>query len=66
MAARPLNEIVEPGWAKALEPVAGQVAAMASSSAQRGQQGDRSPVSRSIQSPTSFTQPSPRRASRRT
>jgi uracil-DNA glycosylase len=28
MAARPLNEIVEPGWAKALEPVAGQVAAM--------------------------------------
>ncbi|MEY9964674.1 uracil-DNA glycosylase [Streptacidiphilus sp. MAP12-16] len=28
MAARPLHEIVEPGWAKALEPVAGQVAAM--------------------------------------
>ncbi|MFC1413704.1 uracil-DNA glycosylase [Streptacidiphilus sp. N1-12] len=28
MAARPLSEIVEPGWAKALEPVAGQVAAM--------------------------------------
>ncbi|MFI2076307.1 uracil-DNA glycosylase [Streptomyces triculaminicus] len=28
MAARPLNEIVEPGWAKALEPVAGRVAAM--------------------------------------
>jgi len=28
MAARPLNEIVEPGWAKALDPVAGQVAAM--------------------------------------
>ena len=28
MAARPLSEILEPGWAKALEPVAGQVAAM--------------------------------------
>ncbi len=28
MAARPLNEIVEPGWAKALDPVAGRVAAM--------------------------------------
>ncbi|WFB11467.1 uracil-DNA glycosylase [Streptomyces sp. LX-29] len=28
MVARPLNEIVEPGWAKALEPVAGRVAAM--------------------------------------
>ncbi|MFI5827806.1 uracil-DNA glycosylase [Streptomyces sp. NPDC051578] len=28
MAARPLNEIVEPGWARALEPVAAQVAAM--------------------------------------
>ncbi|QMU71983.1 uracil-DNA glycosylase [Streptacidiphilus sp. P02-A3a] len=28
MAARPLSEIVEPGWAKALDPVAGQVAAM--------------------------------------
>ncbi|QMU78568.1 uracil-DNA glycosylase [Streptacidiphilus sp. PB12-B1b] len=28
MAARPLSEIVEPGWAKALEPVAGQIAAM--------------------------------------
>lgn len=26
--ARPLNEIVEPGWAKALEPVAGRIAAM--------------------------------------
>ncbi|GGO41747.1 uracil-DNA glycosylase 1 [Streptomyces daqingensis] len=28
MAARPLNEIVEPGWAKALEPVAEKVASM--------------------------------------
>ena len=28
MASRPLNEIVEAGWAKALEPVAGRVAAM--------------------------------------
>ncbi|MBT2382483.1 uracil-DNA glycosylase [Streptomyces sp. ISL-11] len=28
MAARPLNEIVESGWAKALEPVAGRIAAM--------------------------------------
>ncbi|MDQ0311168.1 uracil-DNA glycosylase [Kitasatospora herbaricolor] len=28
MAPRPLNEIVEPGWATALQPVAGQVAAM--------------------------------------
>ncbi|MET9359313.1 uracil-DNA glycosylase [Streptomyces sp. NPDC006632] len=28
MAARPLKEIVEPGWADALEPVAGKVAAM--------------------------------------
>ncbi len=28
MAPRPLHEIVEPGWAKALEPVTGQVAAM--------------------------------------
>ncbi|MEU2511300.1 uracil-DNA glycosylase [Streptomyces syringium] len=28
MAARPLNEIVEAGWAKALEPVAGRIAAM--------------------------------------
>ncbi|MBB0244352.1 uracil-DNA glycosylase [Streptomyces alkaliphilus] len=28
MAARPLNELVEPGWAKALEPVAGRIAAM--------------------------------------
>ncbi|MEV4435031.1 uracil-DNA glycosylase [Streptomyces sp. NPDC049555] len=28
MAARPLNEIVEPGWAKALDPVAGRIAAM--------------------------------------
>ncbi|MGO4431671.1 uracil-DNA glycosylase, partial [Streptomyces sp. MCAF7] len=28
MAARPLNEIVEAGWAKALEPVEGRIAAM--------------------------------------
>ncbi|GAA1261540.1 uracil-DNA glycosylase [Kitasatospora nipponensis] len=28
MAPRPLHEIVEPGWATALEPVAGRVAAM--------------------------------------
>ncbi|MFD8589381.1 uracil-DNA glycosylase [Streptomyces sp. NPDC059637] len=28
MAARPLNEIVEAGWAKALEPVAGRISAM--------------------------------------
>ncbi|MFG2617668.1 uracil-DNA glycosylase [Streptomyces sp. NPDC048507] len=28
MAARPLNEIVEPGWARALEPVAAQIATM--------------------------------------
>src|SRR5580692_1932692 len=28
MAARPLNEVVEAGWARALEPVAGQIAAM--------------------------------------
>ena len=28
MAARPLHELVEPGWAKALEPVAGRIAAM--------------------------------------
>ncbi|MER5636614.1 uracil-DNA glycosylase [Kitasatospora sp. NPDC002227] len=28
MAPRPLHEIVEPGWAAALEPVAGRVAAM--------------------------------------
>ncbi|WP_432040464.1 uracil-DNA glycosylase [Streptomyces cucumeris] len=28
MAARPLNEIVEPGWAKALEPVEERIAAM--------------------------------------
>ncbi|MGW6915084.1 uracil-DNA glycosylase [Kitasatospora sp. NPDC054939] len=28
MAPRPLNEIVEPGWAAALEPVAGRIAAM--------------------------------------
>ncbi|MEU1055573.1 uracil-DNA glycosylase [Streptomyces sp. NPDC005876] len=28
MAPRPLHELVEPGWAKALEPVAGRVAAM--------------------------------------
>ncbi|WP_026328100.1 uracil-DNA glycosylase [Streptomyces sulphureus] len=28
MAARPLNEIVEPGWAKALEPVAERIADM--------------------------------------
>jgi uracil-DNA glycosylase len=28
VTARPLNEIVEPGWAKALEPVAERVAAM--------------------------------------
>ncbi|WP_329568646.1 uracil-DNA glycosylase [Kitasatospora sp. NBC_01266] len=28
MAPRPLHEIVEPGWAQALEPVAGRVAAM--------------------------------------
>jgi uracil-DNA glycosylase len=28
VAARPLNEIVEAGWAKALEPVAGRIAAM--------------------------------------
>ncbi|MFI9271754.1 uracil-DNA glycosylase [Kitasatospora sp. NPDC052896] len=28
MAPRPLHEIVEPGWAKALEPVAGRIAAM--------------------------------------
>lgn len=28
MAARPLKEIVEPGWADALEPVAGRVASM--------------------------------------
>src|SRR5262245_58844889 len=27
MAARPLHEIVEPGWATALEPVAGQITA---------------------------------------
>src|SRR5215469_14574377 len=28
MAGRPLNEIVEAGWAKALEPVADRIAAM--------------------------------------
>ena len=28
VSARPLRELVEPGWAKALEPVEGQVAAM--------------------------------------
>lgn len=28
MAAQPLNELVEPGWAEALRPVAGRVAAM--------------------------------------
>src|SRR6266487_6936868 len=28
MAGRPLREIVEAGWAEALEPVAGQIAAM--------------------------------------
>lgn len=28
MAARPLNEIVEPGWARALAPVADRIAAM--------------------------------------
>jgi uracil-DNA glycosylase len=28
MPARPLADLVEPGWARALEPVAGQVAAM--------------------------------------
>ncbi|MFC4057391.1 uracil-DNA glycosylase [Planomonospora corallina] len=28
MAARPLNELVEPGWAEALAPVAGKVAEM--------------------------------------
>lgn len=28
MAGRPLNDIVEPGWAKALEPVADQIAFM--------------------------------------
>lgn len=28
MAARPLKEIVEPGWAQALEPVAERIAAM--------------------------------------
>ncbi|MEU5435310.1 uracil-DNA glycosylase [Streptomyces sp. NPDC020719] len=28
MAARPLKEIVEPGWADALEPVAGRIASM--------------------------------------
>lgn len=26
--ARPLNEIIDPGWAEALEPVSGQIAAM--------------------------------------
>src|SRR5580692_11007965 len=28
MAARPLNEVVEAGWARALEPVATQIAVM--------------------------------------
>lgn len=28
MSARPLNEIVEPGWATALAPVAGRITAM--------------------------------------
>jgi uracil-DNA glycosylase len=28
VAPRPLHELVEPGWAKALEPVAGRIAAM--------------------------------------
>jgi uracil-DNA glycosylase len=28
MAARPLHELVDPGWAKALDPVAGRVSAM--------------------------------------
>ena len=28
MPARPLDELVEPGWARALEPVRGQIAAM--------------------------------------
>lgn len=37
--------------------------AMAASTASRGQHAVRSPTPRSIQSPTSFTQPSPRRAS---
>ena len=39
--------------------------AMAASTSSRGQQAVRSPASRSIQSPTSLTQPSPRRASAR-
>ena len=28
MSARPLNELIDPGWAQALEPVAAQVSAM--------------------------------------
>ena len=28
MTARPLSELVDPGWAEALEPVSGQIAAM--------------------------------------
>ncbi len=28
MPARPLNEVIDPGWAEALEPVAGQIAEM--------------------------------------
>ena len=28
MPARPLNEVIDPGWVEALEPVAGQISAM--------------------------------------
>ncbi len=49
-------------WAVTRAPLS-WAAFIAWSSAQRGQQGLRSPASRSIQSPTSLTQPSPRRAS---
>lgn len=39
VAPRPLHEIVEPGWAKALEPVTGRVAEMGTSCARRSPRG---------------------------
>ena len=52
-------------WAVTLAP-SSWAASMASAATSAGHSGRRSPTSRSIQSPTSFTQPSPRRAWRRT
>ncbi len=57
-SSRPWSTSVPKQWAVTFAPCA-WAAAMAAANASAGNDGVRSPSSREIQSPTSFTQPSP-------